>query len=247
LENAVTQQNLWGSSIIAATTNTSFSGGESYLSYKNLIQNNYDTGREANGGLITSPDIIVPKNQQLNLDFRSNLDVEADPNYDLTSVKITVDGKDIVLDKNSIGLGQNNPSLGLISRSGIIRITFSFDTVDSLYNSTSGWEVRDLKITLAQDAITNSSDMSSNSSSNNSSLYSSSWSPAISSSSSFYSSKSSSSYSSANSFKSNFSSQNSTASSVISLPSSQNSSFTFSFGGSQPSISSPANSDPSGN
>ncbi|GAB4509594.1 MAG: hypothetical protein Tsb0020_26210 [Haliangiales bacterium] len=112
---------------------------------------NYDNG-EANSGTLASPVISLAGAVGPVLTYAEFLDVEAGTTFDIVSVTIenVDDGTQTVTEFNELGFtgGAFVPHvISLTQFEGAnIRITFAFDSVDNIANTTEGWFLDDLRI-----------------------------------------------------------------------------------------------------
>jgi hypothetical protein len=126
------------------------SEGQHAIWYGQEDTGNYDTGGP-NAGLVTSPVISLAGVQNPVLVFSEYLDVE-EPPFDAAIVMVALaDDPNVVsfLDKttgNTLGAFQPRV-MPLPEFAGAdIRVTFMFDTLDSIANQTEGWYVDDIRI-----------------------------------------------------------------------------------------------------
>lgn len=116
---------------------------------------NYDTGA-VNWGRITTPLIDLADITGAEVVFWHYLEGENSPPYDAGQVEVTSDGGNSwngVFSKGTTNGAWVKEIVDLSSYDGSsIKIRFSFDTVDALYNYYEGWYVDDIQVIgLAQD------------------------------------------------------------------------------------------------
>lgn len=136
---------------------------------------NYDTG-STNSGTLTSPVINLPAGANLDLAFKYFITTEGgSPTFDVARISVfdVALGTTTALGDNSAGSLMADPSNGFLSVSSdlsafagrSIRLVFSFDTVDNLFNNFEGLYVDDVVITsigLPGDAVIVARDASGN-------------------------------------------------------------------------------------
>lgn len=109
----------------------------------------YDTGT-AESGLLTAPMIDltgVPQGRAVTLTFCSNLESEADANYDFA--RVLVNGA-VVADVAD-GAAWETVSVDLSPYAGqVIELAWSFDTVDDMFNEFRGWQLDDVRVSAVQ-------------------------------------------------------------------------------------------------
>lgn len=116
---------------------------------------NYDTGPSStNSGSITSPEIDIANVPGVELSFQHYLETEDFPPFDTASVEVSTDGGNTwttLLKRTSTGKKWSKENLPLVAPalpapSVKVKIRFSFDTLDPLFNNFEGWYVDDVVI-----------------------------------------------------------------------------------------------------
>lgn len=114
---------------------------------------NYAKGRAVGGALI-SPQIRLPSYGMCILSFNHFLETEGDPDYDIAEMQIDSGSGFVTLLSTYYGTLPlttsdvwDNVSYDLTSLAGKdIRVRFTFDTIDAIYNSYEGWFIDDVII-----------------------------------------------------------------------------------------------------
>ncbi|WP_419175289.1 S8 family serine peptidase [Desulfosediminicola sp.] len=110
---------------------------------------NYDTGA-ANEGYLISPPIDLTTVTFSTLLFNHYLETEDDPNFDKAFVAISTDDgasfTEIFTSRSTDNI-MAQETLDIAAYDGeIIRLRFSFDTVDKMYNDFEGWYIDDVSV-----------------------------------------------------------------------------------------------------
>jgi len=118
--------------------------------YGNPSTKNYDCSVQ-HSGTLTSADVTIPDKPGLSLEFDIWFDVEIGTSYDQISVRILSEGTtQEIFTKPTLGAQKtwNHRTYSLDAFAGkTIQVQFHFDTKDTLFNSTEGLYVDEVKVT----------------------------------------------------------------------------------------------------
>lgn len=128
-----------------------FKSASNALYYGKLDTFDYHTGNP-NYGSATSLPIDLTGVREAQLSFHHFLQKESNSGYDNGRVQVSTDGGAIwedvyVASQSTDGLQMQKVEINLTPYAGqVIRLRFSFDTLDKLYNKNEGWVIDDVSI-----------------------------------------------------------------------------------------------------
>ena len=146
----------------ADDTPTTFPGG-AYVSGPNSLNFNdgvdYDDNGQASAASSLSPVFDLTNYTNTTMTFQCNYDSEDEQNYDIRRLRVIGAAGNLV--DEQLGTANGSTLLGACDATGTwhahtltmdpnwgaITVEFDFDSVDAMYNETSGWAIDDLKVT----------------------------------------------------------------------------------------------------
>ncbi len=137
----------------------SFVSGPNSLNYNNDVD--YDDNGQGNSAAALSPAFDLTDYTNTTMTFQCNYDSEDETNYDIRRIRIFGTGASSALVDEQLGTATPSALFGACGSTGswhqhtltldpnwgTITVEFYFDSVDGMYNNTSGWAIDDVKVT----------------------------------------------------------------------------------------------------
>ncbi|MEC9072863.1 MAG: hypothetical protein VX938_10805, partial [Myxococcota bacterium] len=125
--------------------------GALYFGDPSKVPPSYDNGAVV-GGTVRSPPITLPKTGKTTVGFQAFINTESGSTYDVLNVDVDLNGAlSTVWSKDQVG---TIPTNGFVEREAdittwtvkTVRLAFTFDTIDSIANSTEGVYIDDVVV-----------------------------------------------------------------------------------------------------